>query len=310
MLKSSSLKSKPLAPRRCAWSLLITGLLIFTGVLSACAPAQVKPPELTLETYPKVDGSTVTIPLSEALAAKLTGASPEDVRMQIKHNRTHGAYVNLIHGDADLIFVTAPSEGELALAEEKGVELEVIPIVSEAFVFLVNANNPVKGVTHAQLQDIYTGDIDNWKAVGGEDLAIIPYQRPVNSGSQTGFLELVMQDKVPMAAPMAQVPAEMGMLIDVVAAYDNGPAGIGYSYYYFVTDMWQNADVKLLEVDGVYPDPEHIASGAYPFKTAYYAVMRKDLPEDAPERRVVDWILSEDGQQLMEDSGYVKIGKL
>ncbi len=268
---------------------------------------QDKGPKFSLDNYPKVDGSTVTIPLSEAIASKLTGRSLEEVRPYILHNKTHEAYVNLINKKADIIFVTSPSAEELDLANEKGVVLEVIPIVSEAFVFLTHTENPVNNLTVEQIRQIYAGNITNWSEVGGYDVPIIAYQRPVNSGSQTGFLELVMKDLTPMIPPMERVVAEMGALIDAVAAYNNVPDAIGYSYFYFVVDMWGNEKVKLLEVNGVYPNHETIRTGEYPIKTSYYAVIREDEPKDSKVRKMVEWILSEEGQSLVEEAGYVKI---
>ncbi len=293
--------------------LILIFVVMFAVLLFGCqssSPKEETPapaPMFTLEIYPKVDGSTVTIPLSEAIAARLTGSTLEEVRPYILHNKTHQAYVNLIKGNADLIFVTSPSEEELALAAENGVSLEVIPIVSEAFVFLAHRDNPIKGLKLEEIQRIYGGEITNWLEVGGQDLPIVAYQRPVNSGSQTGFLELVMKDIEPMQPPTERVVAGMGELIDAVATYENVPDALGYSYYYFVVDMWGNENVKLLEVDGVYPNSDTIRTGAYPVKTAYYAVLRSDEPKDSPARKVVDWILSEQGQNLAEEAGYVKI---
>jgi len=283
--------------------------IILISIVMTTTGCQKKAPEFTMETYPKVDGSTVTIPLSEAVAATLTRSTLEAVRPYILHNKTHQAYLNLIDKKVDLIFVTGPSEEELALAEAAGIELEIVPIVSEAFVFLTHVDNPVKGLTTQNIQDIYTGKVTNWSEVGGVDEAIIPYQRPVNSGSQTGFLDLVMKGLTPMQAPEELVTAEMGMLIDAVANYENSASALGYSYFYFVEDMWGSDAVKLLEVDGIYPDHETIRSGNYPFTTAYYAVIRKDSPKDSNERKVVEWILTEEGQTLMGESGYVKIKK-
>jgi phosphate transport system substrate-binding protein len=272
--------------------------------MTACSS---KRPEFTPQNYIRVDGSTVTIPLSEAIAAALTGESIESIRPYILHNKTHSAYVNLIDGKADLIFVTSPSEEELEYAEKKNVELEVIPIVSEAFVFLTHRDNPVEELTLEEIQRIYSGEITNWSEVGGDDVPIVAYQRPVNSGSQTGFLELVMMDKSPVDPPLEQIQAGMGELIDAVATYDNKPDAIGYSYYYFVVDMWGNEKVKLLKVDGIYPDQETISSGDYPIRTAYYAVFRKSESVGSDVRNVVDWILTEEGQQLAEEAGYVKV---
>ena len=278
--------------------------ILLTSILIGC---QNKKPAFTLENYPKVDGSTVTIPLSEAIAAKLTGLTIEEVRPYILHNKTHQAYVNLINKKADIIFVTSPSEEELALANDASILLEVIPIVSEAFVFLTHQDNPVKNLTLEEIRHIYAGKITNWSEVGGKAIPIVAYQRPVNSGSQTGFLDLVMRDLTPMTPPKERIVAGMGELIDAVAAYENVPDALGYSYYYFVVDMWGNENVELLEVDGVYPEKETIRTGEYPVKTAYYAVIRGDEPKNSPVRQMVEWILSDAGQNLAEEAGYVKI---
>ena len=120
-----------------------------------------KEPIFTKDTLPKIDGSTATIPLGEAFASNFTGEE-----QKVEFSQTHQAYVNLIDGEADLILVTYPSEDELNLAKQKGVELEVIPVVKEGFVFYVNSKNPIDNLSTEQVQDIYAGTIKNWKEVG------------------------------------------------------------------------------------------------------------------------------------------------
>jgi phosphate transport system substrate-binding protein len=110
-----------------------------------------------------------------------------------------------------------------------------------------------------------------------------------------------------MKAPTEKVIAEMGALVDAVAVYTNEEDAIGYSYYYYVTDMWKNDKVKLLAVDGVYPDKNTISDGTYPIRTAYYAVMRSDEPKESNARKLLSWILSPQGQQIAEEAGYVKV---
>lgn len=293
--------------------LFILSLFCLISTLIGCGsntdvnPPNIEAPSFTVESYPVVDGSTVTIPLSEALGAKLMNIPVEEARQYIIHNKTHQAYLNLIDKKTDLIFVTSPSAEELQIAKDNNVELEIIPVVSEGFVFLVSNDNPIQGLSFKQIQDIYSGGVKNWKEVGGSDIPIIAYQRPLNSGSQTGFLDLVMKGLTPVDPPIEQVIAEMGSLIDAVATYKNEPDAIGYSYFYFVTDMWGNEKVKLLSVDGVYPDKTTLQDGTYPIRTAYYAVVRSDEPKDSSVRQIIAWLLSDDGQQLAEEAGYVKI---
>ncbi len=264
-------------------------------------------PLFTDEDYPIVDGSTATIPLAEAFEANFKAKNVEEV--DITHSKTHSAYVKLINDEVDLILVTQPSEDELKLAAEKGVELEVIKVVNEAFVFFINSNNSVKDLTLEQIQSIYAGEITNWSQVGGKDEAIIAYQRPVNSGSQTGMLNLVMKDKQIAKAPTENIAMEMTDIIDVVSDYENNAGAIGYSYYYYANTMYLSDDISLLSVNGVEPNNETIKAGEYPIQTAYYIVIRKDEPEDSKTRELVEAMLSTRGQLAAENAGYVPLGK-
>jgi len=264
------------------------------------------PPELVEELlglWSRIDGSTATIPLTEALhSAAGRGGSPP------QHNTTSMAYFNLISKyDTDLIFVTYPSEDELEMAREQGVELEVIPVVKDALVFLVNAENPVDSISLEQLRNLYSGRIKNWEILGGTDEPVIPYQRTQNSGSQTLLIKLVMNGGAPMAPPTEWVVESMGALVEVVSDYDNAQNAIGYSMFYFVNNMYGNSRFKLLGVEGVKPSRYTIMSGEYPLEDCYYAVIRKDTPDDHPARKLIDWVLSEDGQTLAVQAGYIPL---
>lgn len=258
----------------------------------------------TPDTFPRIDGSTATIPLSEQIAADTMQLPIEEARMHVLHNRTHQAYLNLIEGDADIIFVTSPSEEELQMAAEAGVELDIYPVVKEGFVFLVNEDNPVTGLTGQEIRAIYSGEITNWSTVGGKDAEIIPYQRPVNSGSQSGMLALVMKNTPLMKAPSHYYPGEMDGLVEAISSYDNAENAIGYSYYYFVSEMYFRKGIRLLAVDGVEPGPETIRNGSYPYTTAYYAVLRKNEPKESGARKLLEW-LQQHGRETIEKAGYV-----
>jgi phosphate transport system substrate-binding protein len=269
-------------------------------------PVKVEKPKFTKDTYPKLDGSTATIPLSEAAASEVLGISKEDSQKFIKHNTTHNAYVNLINKKADIIFVTEPSEEELKLAKDAKIELEIIPVVNEGFVFLVNTKNPINSLTTKQIQDIYQGKVKNWKEVGGSGSEIIPYQREANSGSQTGMEKTVMKGLKMVDAPKTIVTGMEG-LIESIAKYDNSERALGYSYFYYAKTMYNKDTIKFIGVDGVVPDNNTISSGKYPFTTSYYAVLRKSEPKYSSSRKLLDWMLSEDGQKLAEKTGYVPL---
>lgn len=280
-----------------------------TPVIEDTSKVDTKNQLFTVENYPVVDGSTATIPLSEAFKINFTG----DKNATVDHATTHYAYLNLINGDADLILVTEPSEEELAIAKEKGVELEVIKVVNEAFTFYVNVENPVSNLTLEQIQKIYSGEITNWSEVGGNDAQILAYQREKNSGSQTGMLSLVMKDVKLMTPKQEDIIKDMSSIVNLVSDYDNGKDSIGYSYYYYATTMYDDIDssvtdrIKFLAVNGVEPNSTTIKNGTYPIMTAYYIVINKAEPEGSPTRQLVDAMLSERGQAVAQEARYVPI---
>lgn len=265
-----------------------------------------------LENFPKIDASLATQPLVNAFVKNFTQVEDFDESV-LNYSNTHPGYVKLINDEVDLIVVTEPSEEELELAKSKGVELEVIPVVKEGFVFYVNKDNKVENMTLEQIQKIYTGEIKNWKEVGGEDAEIIAYQRPTNSGSQTGMLSLVMKGLKLMDAPKENLVDTMFEIVNLVSDYKNGINSIGYSYYYYATTMFQTIDstiasnVKMLGVNGVKPTNQTIKDGSYPIQTAYYIVINKADDENAASRILANYMLSARGQQVAEQAGYVPV---
>ncbi len=264
-------------------------------------------PIFTLENYPKVDASLAIHPLVNSIASDFLGVAEEDLAFEYTKTRTSDVYKNLIDGNVDVIFAAEPSEDDLAYAKSKGVELEVIPTTSSAFVFIVNSKNPIENLSLEEIVKIYKGEITNWKEVSGDDVEIIPYQRPNGSGSQTAMISLVMKNEEFMTAPMMQIEAEMGGLIDAVAEYDNSEAAIGYSYFYYVNTMYKKDTIKMVGVNGVKPSLETIKDGTYPIYTNGYVVIRKDETEESNARKWVKEVLGERGSKIIEDAGYVPI---
>lgn len=282
-------------------SVLLICLLLCPAALAEEAP------QFSMDEYPVVDGSTATLPLSYALMQACTGCTAEEAQQRITHTRTTESFYALIYGSADLLIVYEPNASVFEAAAEAGVELLKTPIGRDAMVFLVNESNPVHSLTHEQIQGIYTGEITNWKDVGGEDLDIVAYQRGENSGSQVMMEKQVMQG-TPMADPPKELrPGEMGELIDCIAAYRNEGNAIGYSVYYYVANMYMQEGIRLLEVNGVSPTNETIANGEYPYTQDFYAVIRADEPEDSPARQLFNYLLSDAGRALMTDAGYVAV---
>ena len=283
--------------------------------------------ELDFDTYPSIDGSTVSVPMVMEFARQHLGLPEEDLLHFVVLSTTHNAYVNLIEKKAngsaqivsqavvmddkhpvDLFIGTEPSDEELALAAARGVALLKKPICYDAFVFIVHMDNPIESLTVAQIQGIYGGEITDWDSVGGDAGEIKPYARNKNSGSQTAMENLVMKGK-PLAAKAMDgyFLNEMSSLVFAIGGGGQySTHGIGYTYKYYIDELYKSEDIKVLAVDGVYPTAENVRSGAYPFSTQYFGVIRRGEEEDTGGL-FLDWMLSEEGQACIAQAGYVPV---
>ena len=256
---------------------------------------------------PRMDGSTSLIPLEGGIRAVIFGITQTEGEKQTIHSTTYGAFSNLLEGKCDLIFSTPLSEVQDTQAKEKGLELELTPISMEGFVFVVNAKNPINKLTQQQLKDIYSGKITNWKELGGNDAEIVAYQRNSTSGSQNYMIEF-MGDTQLMKPVTDKIPGTMSGLMDAIAIYENSENAIGYSVYAYAADMYGNGnEIKFIEVDSVAPTKKTMANGSYPLLNYNYAICDKKLDESSPAKKLVKWLLTDEGQQAIANAGYITV---
>ena len=269
-------------------------------------------PILSVEDFPRTDGSTACIPLIAQIMADTTGMDLETAQGCVNTNKTSWAWRNLgLYSDGEngtrLIIAYEASDSVKEELKTDGKPLEQKAIGRDALVFIVNDANPVQSLTQQQLKDIYAGKITNWKDVGGDDLEIVPFQRGENSGSQTLFEKLLIQDGELMDAPTELAPTEMGGLVDSIASYNNSANAIGFSVYYYIDQMYTQPGLRLLAVDGVTPSNDTIADQSYPLCNDFYAAIRQDSAADSPERKVYDWLSTDAGYACIEKAGYVAV---
>lgn len=276
--------------------------------------------------FPRAAGSSQPLPSHSQfsligyrpIAEMPEGASRRETRRIILINRlltvhsgTHGAYVNVINGDADIGLVARqPSPDEFKLAEEKGVEIDVQPIALDAFVFIKNFKNQVASLSIKQIRDIYNGKISNWKEVGGPDSKINAYRRNRNSGSQELMESLVMKEVEfeELEHPGARRLIHQGMGGPYIAL-THDEHGLAYSVYYYEHFMSGSPQTVPIDVDDVTPTFETIQSREYPFVTEVYISTLKNLTKDSPGFRFREWLLSPAGQAVVRESGYVPLRK-
>ena len=292
-------------------------------------------PGINAANYPRVNGSSSTAPLSQLVLARALGldaqmrngqkppkepAQPngplifapatsaqelaEFARLQRAnaHSGTHESYEALIGGRADLILVARPpSPAEAELAAREKVELRAQAVARDGLIFVVNRANPVNGLTQAQLRAIFIGETTQWNTVGGADEPIRAYTRNANSGSEELMRALLMQG-APVFDGGEREISSMAGLLDAIA---RNPRALGYSIFYYETQMNSRAENKTLAIEGVAPSRASIADGSYPLVAPVYLVTRGDLAPDAPAARLRDWLLSAPGQSVVEQSGYI-----
>lgn len=244
---------------------------------------------------PRIDGAAALLPLyagfvesiypEDAVILKGEDYAPESA---MHYTNTRGAYKDIVDGKADIIICAQPSDEQLKYASDNGVELEMVQIGSDAFVFIVNQNNPVSDITIDQIRGIYSGRITNWKELGGKNVPIAAMHRNKGSGSQTALEKL-----------MGSTPIKP----DYTTLFGSP---IGFSFRYYVTGMLGEGGVKILKINGIEPTAETIADGSYPVAGGVYAIYRKG-EKNQNVYKTIDFMLSPEGQKIVEKSGYIPV---
>ena len=268
--------------------LALAGLLMMTVACPAKAAVVVK-------------GSDTILPLSQK-EAEVFMEKDKKASITVIGGGSGVGLAALIDGTCDIAQSSRPiSTKETRQAKQKGVNPVETTIGKDALTVIVHPSNPVTQLTTQQIGDIFTGKITNWKAVGGPDKAIVIYSRESSSGTYTFFREHVLQNKE-YAASALLAPAT-GAIVQSVSQTDGAIGYIGMAY---MTDQ-----VKALEVASgpgqpfVKPTPTTALDGSYPISRALYYYTNGN-PKGAA-KSFVDFVLSPEGQKLIQDVGYVPI---
>jgi len=258
-----------------------------------------------------IDGS----PEAYTLAMAYGQASLGDIAdlSSMSFTSTDDAYRRLIVGDADLILVPAPTTSQLDAAREAGMDLEVIPLATEGFFFLVGADNPVTSLSQTQLRQIYSGAITDWAQVGGTPGPITAYQQRSDSASQAAMTDLVMGATAMAPAPLQRTPGPTGP-IDAPAIFTGQDGAIGYAYGYYVNAIWsdwtdlEGQGIHLIGVDGVAPSASAVQSGRYPLTSSLAIVIDHADASTSPARVLAQSLLSAQGRSVTERAGFQPLG--
>lgn len=273
-------------------------------LLAACAPTG---PAATQSLSIVNKGSDTMVNLALAWAEAYHAARP-DVSIAVTGGGSGTGVASLINRTVDLANASRQIKAEeIELARAQGVEPVEHVVARDAIAVVVHRNNPVEHLTLEQISRIYSGEIDNWSQVGGEDRPIVRLSRETNSGTHVYFLEEVLRlgredDPTLFARDTLLLPSSEGITAEL--RYNQN--AIGYDGLGYVTD-----DVKVVAVARSADDPYVLPSaasvndGSYPVARDLY-VYSVGLPSGEIER-YLNWVLSAEGQAIVTQLGFVPI---
>lgn len=259
------------------------------------------------EDLPIIDGATAAFPVYSAFVNAVYPESTELYDGVFEYNNTVGGYRKLAEKKTDIFLGAKPSNKQIQYATNQETTFKYTQIGTEAFVFFVHKDNPIDSLTTDQIKAIYSGEITNWSEVGGDDEEILAYQRNEGSGSQSMMIRFMDGTKL-MKPDMKEIASSMGGVIRQVADYQSRKGSIGFSFRYYVEGIIKNPDIKMIAVDGVAPTVENVKNETYPIVTPVYAVTYENNPNPNVEL-LINWMLSDEGQYIIEETGYVGVKK-
>lgn len=245
-----------------------------------------------------IDGSTTVGPIAKAFAdyyKEKTG-----IGAAISESGSGNGVKSLINGACDIANMSRfMKDSEFKTCVEKGI-LPVAHVVAfDGLAVVVNPANKVGALTMAQLADIYTGKIRNWKELGGDDAEIVVISRDTNSGTYETFNELVLR-KNPVVKG-AEYVGSNGQAKTRVASTKNAVAYVGLGF--------ADDSVNTLSVDGILPSSKTIVSGKYPIARPLFMFTNKYPKMGTPVYDFVTLHLSEEGREIVRDLGYVPVAE-
>jgi len=249
-------------------------------------------------------------PLSQAWAEEFKKSHPK-VDIAVTGGGSGVGIAALLNKSTDIAQASRPmSPDELQKAKAEGLDVKEFTVASDGITVVVNPANPVSRLTIHQLSQIFSGEIKNWKDVGGRDAPIVLLSRDKNSGTHEFFLEHVVREgnkkSTKQFPPTAQFFVSTAPIAQQVATNANAIGYVGLGYY----DPAKHKAIAVAESTAgpyVLPSEATVASGEYPIsRKLYYYTPGKPT---ASVKEFIDFALSKEGQQIVEKVGFVPIHK-
>lgn len=291
---------------RFSFILHLSSFIFFTFFFSSCSPSS-QSSSNSPASYIENKGSDTIVNLALAWAEKYQ-ATRSDIRISVTGGGSGTGLTALINGSADIANASRQiKDEEITEARKKGIDPVEHIIARDAIAVIVNAGNPVSELTLRQISDIYSGKINNWSEVGGEDRPIVRLSRETNSGTHIYFLETVLrlgskEDKTLFSMDTLLLPSSEGIIAEV----RQNPNAIGYDGLGYVPK-----DVKMIAIASSAGEP-YVLPSAATVNDKTYPIARDLYMYTAGEptgivKDYLDWILSPEAQKIVLELGFVPI---
>ena len=242
----------------------------------------------------QIDGSTTVGPIGDAFAE----AFKDKASITVSKTGSGDGAAALVEGRCDIAMMSRFMKGkEFKTAVDKEIYPVAHAIAMDGVCPIVHPSNPVKALTSDQVKDIYMGKISNWNELGGADLPIVVISRDTSSGTYETFHKLVMK-KEKMADNVEYVNSNPQAHARVRATV----GGIGYVGLGFL-----DRNVKALTIDGVKPDKSTISKGIFPVSRPLYLFTNGYPKLGSVVHAFCTFHLTEEGQEIIEDKGFVPV---
>ena len=263
---------------------LLCGAVMISGLAVGCGSGSAEGDTAKIT----ISGSTSVGPTMEVLAEVYE--KNNDVNIEVQQVGSSAGIKNTIDGTSDL------GMSSRDLKDEETKEVDGTQIAIDGIAVITNTANKVTNLTSEQVKDIFTGKITNWKEVGGEDAQIVVVSREDGSGTRDGFQDILGFESDELIKD-AQICDGSGNVKSTVEGNENAIAYISFGY---LGDTLN--DVKI---DGVEPTDANVVDGKYPISRPFIVVNKKDGLSDVA-KAFVDFIMSEEGQNIVAEEGFIK----
>ena len=289
------------------WRVGLLFILIASGCRASSVGSTSEDHEQQEQVYIENKGSDTIVNLALAWAEEYQKEHPE-VRISVTGGGSGTGIASLINNTVDIANASRQiKEEEIENAEANNVEPIEFVIARDAIAVIVNPENPIDKLTLQQISDIYSGKIDNWFELGGDNRPIVRLSRETNSGTHVYFLEQVLRlgdsDNDTLFSPYTLLlPSSEG----IISETSQNPNTIGYDGLGYVTD-----DVKVIAIarnssgEYIYPSIDTVNDGSYPIARDLYMYTNGNPTGVVAE--YLEWIFSEQAQNIVSQLGFVPV---